>query len=157
MIILALDPSSTNVGYCVADDNVYRESGVYTPKGDVNARIVQIDGWIKRKLKIYHPDVVVLEEPAGDHQNRDTDRKLAGVSWIIRVPAFNAGAKVTLVYPSQIKATGASKDNTRYAAGVAGKDDVGPDESDAIGAWLAYLKGPTSQKQRRRRRPKIIG
>ena len=155
MIILALDPSSTNVGYCVADGKDYRESGVFTPQGNVDERIVQIAGWVTRKLRVYQPNVVVLEEPAGDHRNRATDRILGGVSWVIRVASYAVGAKIFIVYPKQVKATRACKDNTRYAAGVAGKDNVGPDEADAIGVWMAYLSG--GSKSQSRRQPRIIG
>ena len=140
MKILAFDPSSTHVGWCLAEGTVYSQSGVYVPKGKADARVALIQQWAKRKIRMFSPEVVVLEEPAGKHGNLKADRLLARVGGVIEAMALDRSALVRRVWPTQVKATKCCKDNLVYARGVAGKENVGPDEADAIGVWLAYLK-----------------
>jgi len=141
MIILALDQSSTHIGFCVAEDADYILSGVYIPKGDADARLAQIVDWAGNKITTYEPKVVVLEEPAANnaHRNAKTDRLLARVGGAIEAVALCHGVTVGRVWPSQVKGTGCSKDGLWFAASVAGKKAVGPDEADAIGVWLAWI------------------
>lgn len=139
MKILALDPSSTHVGYCLALDGDYQLSGVFTPKGNADARVKAILTWAWDVLRAHLPGVVVLEEPAANnaHRNAKTDRILARVGGVLEAVALLCEARVARVYPSQVKATGCSKDALFMAAAIAGKP-VGEDEADAIGVWLAY-------------------
>jgi len=138
MKILALDPSSTNVGYCIAQGRDYAASGCFAPRGKADVRVRRIVLWADGMLQTYEPNIVALEEPAGDHGNRKTDRLLARVGGAIEALAVLRGLPVVRVWPSQVKATKCCKDNLRYAAAVAGKA-VGKDEADAIGVWLAVL------------------
>jgi Holliday junction resolvasome RuvABC endonuclease subunit len=140
--IVSFDPSSTNVGYCVAEDGKYCESGVFKPKGkDREARLGSIFWWVLAFLQEHRPDVVAFEEPAGDHRNRKTDRLLANVGGLILAAAFLVETpRCVRVWPSQVKASRCSKENRVYAAAVSGKRKVGPDEADAMGVWLAAEK-----------------
>jgi len=140
MIILALDPSSTHVGFCIAEDDEYILSGVYSPRGNADQRVRHIVVWVEDKISRYEPNTTVLEEPAANnaHKNAKTDRLLARVGGAIEAVAVLAGSDVDRVWPSQVKATGAHKGARVYAAGIAGKRTVGLDEADAIGVWLAY-------------------
>ncbi len=144
--ILALDPSSTNVGWCMAEGAGYVSSGVFSPRGDADARIRQIATWAAEMLAEHLPDLVVLEEPAGDHGNRKTDRLLARVGGVIEGLAVTlVTADILRVWPSQVKASGCHKHALRVAAHVAGKLVVGPDEADAIGVWGAALARGVTQ------------
>ena len=137
MKILALDASSTNVGYCVAVGSDFVISGVFSPKGDADARVRAISAWARTKIWRYEIEVVVIEEPTGDHGNRRTDRLLARVCGVIEGHAYAYGARVAWVHPQQVKATGCHKDALLVAATISGKPRVGADEADAIGVWLA--------------------
>ena len=141
MIILALDASSTHIGYCIGEDADYVISGVFVPKGRADERVAQIVTWALDKIRRYEPDIVVIEEPAANnsHRNTRTDRLLSRACGAIEAVVICSGCKFGRVWPSQVKATGCSKDSPRFAAGVAHKDSVGPDEDDAVGGWLAWL------------------
>lgn len=139
MRILALDPSSTNVGFCLASGTKYLTSGNFAPQGQPDERVSQIVGFIRGEVIAFKPDVVVMEEPAGDHGNRKIDRLLARVGGAIEAVALLEGCqRIARVFPKSVKSTKCCKDNLAYAAGIAGKV-VGPDEADAIGVWLAWL------------------
>lgn len=138
--ILAFDASTTNVGYCLGDSGQYLTSGVFRPprRAESHQRITEIVFWAMRLIEERRPDVIAIEEPAGDHGNRKTDRLLAGVWWSLYTVAVLHGVrKIVRIWPSQVKATKVSKANRAYAAAVAGKHRVGPDEADAIGVWIA--------------------
>ncbi len=47
-IILALDASSTNVGWCLAQGEQYIDSGVYRPQGDASQRVREIACWVNQ-------------------------------------------------------------------------------------------------------------
>ncbi len=138
MKILALDPSTTHVGWCVAEGGRHIASGVFIPEAKhADDRLPAIYWWLLRTVTRAQPDVIAYEEAAGDHLNRRTDRHLAKVAGLIIAAGLTVSVKRFItVYPSQVKATKASKDNVGYAAAVAGKRTMGPDEADAIGVWL---------------------
>lgn len=140
MILLALDPSSTNVGYCIAEDERYILSGVFSPQGKPDARVWEISRWARHKISTYEVQHVILEEPAVTHGNARVDRLLARVGGVIEAHALSYGAQVSRVHPAQVKASGCSKDALHVAAAIANKGAVGPDEADAIGVWLAGLR-----------------
>jgi len=76
-IILALDASSTAVGWCVGQGSEYLNSGTYRPSGDcASARIHHIAEWTRDTIATYDPDLVAIEEPMGHHRNLRTDRLL---------------------------------------------------------------------------------
>jgi Holliday junction resolvasome RuvABC endonuclease subunit len=148
--LIALDPSSTNVGYCVVRDGEVVTSGTFTPDnhGDnadaaADCRTMQIILWANDLFQAYPPAVLAMETPAGNHGNRRTDRLLGRVWGALESAAiitaqqtYTEPPRIIAVYPTQVKSTKASKDNPRYAAAVVGKRKVGPDQADAIGVWL---------------------
>lgn len=139
-IILALDASSTNIGWCLAQGDRYINSGVYKPRGaNADERIANIVGWVAGMLCTHDPDLVALEEPTGDHRNRRTDRILARVFGNVEGLCTAAGVAVQPIHAMKVKATGYSKDTAQHAAWLVGKQNVGPDEADAIGVWMAAL------------------
>lgn len=141
MRILAFDPSSSAVGWCFGfdDQNAPSLSGVYKPKrGSADVRLIRIYDWTRKLMVRLMPDLVGVEEPAGDHGNRRVDRLLANVTGLIFAASIEAHAGDFIrIYPAQVKKTECSKENLVYAAAFCGKPEVGPDEADAIGVWIA--------------------
>ena len=90
MRILALDASTTAVGWCKAQGDQYLASGVYVPTApNVLQRIWQIENWLSgtwlpagfsfEQDDALRPDLVILERPTGNHGNIGTSVKLGGV------------------------------------------------------------------------------
>lgn len=141
-LILALDVSTTNTGWCIGDGPDYIASGVFSPKGDLWTRIVAIGHEVKRLNFAYGPlAVVAFEEPQGNHGNMGTNIKLGYVNGVaLGALLLSLDAPELLpVHIAQIKATGCHKRARPVAAAIAGKREVGEDEADAIGCWLAAL------------------
>lgn len=139
-IVLALDASTTAVGWCVGQGEGYLASGAFDPGGgSAESRIHAIARWARDMLCLWDPDLVAIEEPTGDHGNRRVDRLLARVGGVVEGICQTAEppVEVTYVHPMQIKQTPFHKNATVAAAHFAGKDpdEVGGDETDAIGAW----------------------
>lgn len=147
MRILALDPSSTHVGWCFGIDQDIRTSGCFDPPDKTPlTRLRSIWAWADETIAQVKPEILAYEEPAGNHGNRKTDRLLANVTGVILAAGFRHGIyRVSRIFPMQVKATKAYKggpDNLgprRIAAAAVGKRMVGPDEADAIGVYLATL------------------
>ena len=139
-IILALDASSTNVGWCLAQGEQYLDSGVYHPQGDANQRIRDIARWMEQLAFDHDPDLVAIEEPVGHHGNLKTDRLLARVVGCIEGVCTLKSIPTQLIHAMKVKATGFSKSTAWAAALLIDKTEVGPDEADAIGVWQATLR-----------------
>jgi len=109
MIILALDASSTHIGYCIGEDADYVISGVFVPKGRADERVAQIVTWALDKIRRYEPDIVVIEEPAANnsHRNTRTDRLLSRACGAIEAVVICSGCRFGHVWPSQVKGRGA--------------------------------------------------
>lgn len=138
--ILSLDQSTTAVGWCIADGQVYVASGVFRPRSaDVYERMSQIGVWLEQMIADWHPDRLACEEPAGDHGNRLGDRRLGMVLGIIFERARIAGLSLSIIHPSRVKATGFCKERTNLVARSIGKSRMSGDEADALGVWQAYL------------------
>jgi Holliday junction resolvasome RuvABC endonuclease subunit len=139
-IIIALDASTTNIGWCLAQDDRYLNSGTEHIRGDLEKRIRRIIAWISAQVSIHSPDLVAIEKPYGDHGNRHTDRELARVYGGIEAACLLSGVEVMEIHPTAVKATSFSKENPQRAARFVRKaESVGPDEADAIGVWQAAL------------------
>ena len=143
MRILGLDPSTTAVGWCFGFDNQDFPacSGVYKPKRcSADDRLILIYDFLQGLMGRLMPDTVAVEEPAGDHRNRRTDRLLANVTGLVLAAALEVEISDFIrVYPAHVKATKCSKENLVYAAALCRKPEVGPDEADAAGVWLAAV------------------
>lgn len=175
-LILAIDPSTTKVGWCyVTTDGAYLNScsinlgklakeelpwppwtDCATPLPDTDSlglawdRLWAFSLWVRGMARstlidgtLYRVAAVAVEEPAVSKGNLDTDRKMGAAMGIIYAAAACHGIGVVRINPSQVKATGYSKKNTRSmrdAALFAGKDKVSKDEADAIGVAMAAVK-----------------
>lgn len=138
-IILALDASSRNVGWTLAQGNRYLNSDVYRPRGDADQRVALIAGWTVQMLRLHDPDLVAIEEPTGSHRNLKTDRLLARVCGNVEGVCTAYSVPVIWVHAMKVKATGLHKDDLWLAARFIGKPSIGPDEADSIGTWQAAL------------------
>lgn len=138
--MLALDASTTAVGWCLADNDGYVDSGCFRPKSrDVWKRIDQIHDVVEGLIRRYGITLVAIEESTGSHGNARTDRLLGAVLGAVRAVCHRFGVRFLLVNPMQVKATGLDKDHTAEAALYVGKAEVDTDQADAIGLWQAAL------------------
>jgi Holliday junction resolvasome RuvABC endonuclease subunit len=147
IIILAIDPSTELVGWCVSRGSRHIASGTVDlargkKKVDLWIRLGRLQQWMDQALAQWSPHVVVCEEPLGDNDNRWTDRRMGNAQGIVFSEANRYGLPFIVVRPSQVQDTGLSK-ATRLtmmcAASFAGKQQVGKDEADAIGVGQAGL------------------
>lgn len=146
MRLLALDASTTAVGWVRAQDDQYLSSGVYTPRGyNVLKRIWDIENWLcgLNRADALDPELVILERPTGNHGNVGTSVKLGGVFYCLMHFYNGRGVEVLEVTASQVRASGCHKGALPVAESIKGAalDKRRPgDEADAIGVWLAGLK-----------------
>ena len=141
-MILALDASTTAVGWCLADGAEYVDGGVYKPKrrADIWERMQQIKEWLCLMLGQGHVKLVAYEEPVPNRGNMKTNRNLGALMGIAFTVAGDNGAQFLRVHPMKVKATGLCKDSRRIVAAYVGKEEVGGDEADAVGVWMAALE-----------------
>ncbi len=144
MRLLALDASSTAVGWAEFDGADYVASGVYLPPGDDwHDRVLSIHSWLHDTLEVFDLDVLAYEIASGSHGNMATDRKLGAVEYVCWVAARSWLVRWLPVNVQQVKASGCSKQAIANAEAVAGhkldKRHAG-DEADAIGVALAALR-----------------
>ena len=151
MILLALDASTTAVGWALFDGPDYVDSGVYVPKGeDWVDRVMSIGAWLYDSELEY--DDLAFELATGNKGNMHTNRLLGAVEYEIRQFCRIHEIAVHTVTASQVKATGCHK----LAISVAGAIAVHPmngkhpgDEADAIGVALAMNKMIREQERER--------
>ena len=154
MRILALDASTSNVGWCVAEDDAYRASGQYKPQGRGFDAVLDYDFWLDRTIRTYCADSVFYERPSGAHGNNWTNT-LLGALWYVTWCRTLLSERLVVVSPAEVKATGYSKELLKYPALCAERwwslpgtrEYPNPqtkaararfgDELDAIGCWLA--------------------
>jgi Holliday junction resolvasome RuvABC endonuclease subunit len=154
IIILAIDPSTNLVGWCVSRGRRHIASGtVDLAQGkkevDLWIRLGRLQQWMDEVLTQWSPHVVVCEEPMGDHDNRWTDRRMGNAQGIVFSEAHRYGLPFIVVSPPQVRDTGLSKASRlslMCAATFAGKAQVGEDEADAIGVGQAGLVVLREQK-----------
>jgi len=146
MILLALDASTTAVGWALFDDGEYVDSGVYVPAPDCDDG----DDWEQRVSAISHWlfdngfefDAIGYEIASGDHKNMKVNRMLGAVEFVVRQFCRLQDVEFIEVNVQQVKATGCHK-NAPWAATTIKRqrfpdaDVVGGDEADAIGVGLA--------------------
>jgi hypothetical protein len=155
MIILALDASTTAVGWSLFDDATYLESGVFVPKsGDWVKRVRYIDLWLHGGSIDF--DAIGYEIASGDHGNMEVNRKLGAVEFVVRQFCQLQDIEFIEVNVQQVKATGCHKAALSVADAIiaeahphrahfANRALVG-DEADAIGVGLACWKKITEQR-----------
>jgi len=153
MIILALDASTTAVGWAVFEDGELYNSGVYvpSPKLDWWVRVSWFGTWLKESLdRNPYISTIAYELATGHHGNVHTDRLLGAVEYEARRIAHACTRDFITVTASQVRATECHKENLANAVGVKGGaplDKKHPrDEADAIGVGLAAIKKLTMQR-----------
>lgn len=151
MRILAIDASTSNVGWCVAEDDRYLASGQYKPQGRGFEAIKDYAQWLFEHSA--DVDAVCYERPSGVHGNGWTNT-LLGSLWYVTWDVVQFQCELVIVSPAEIKATGYSKNITHDTAKLKAswlrltgdeldlfKTDAAlkrfGDELDAIGCWLA--------------------
>lgn len=137
--ILALDASTTAVGWCYARDGEYIASGVYKPHGaDAWGRISDIWQWARGLIRDCDTNVVAVEESTGWHRNPRTDRLLGAVMGAVLAACAEHNIPCVRIHPMKVKATGFCKDTPRETSLLV-NEEVKDDQADAIGVWQAYL------------------
>lgn len=154
--ILALDASTTAVGWCVADGTEYVCSGVFVPdkNGDWYERVYAIECWVGNTL-LGDQDIelVVQEWPTGNKKNMRTNVLLGTPMYAARraVKETSGVREWMSVTASQVRGSGYHKkaiwaaealirDATKGKRGLASKGKYREDEADAIGVWRAWVK-----------------
>ena len=141
MRMLALDASTTAVGWAVFEDGEYVESGVYRPTGaDWWNRVTCYRAWLYSRSCECQPDVIAYELATGRHGNGHTDRVLGAVEYVTRDFIEGYDLPFVTVTASQVKATGCHKHALDVAFQIKGNglNPYNPgDEADAIGVGLA--------------------
>ena len=143
MLILALDASTTAIGWALFKDDKLDNSGVYVPppKLDWWIRVSWFGTWLKESLD-RNPCIstIAYELATGRHGNAHTDRLLGAVEYEARRIAHACTRDFITDTASQVRATRCHKKNLGFAVGVKGAplDKKHPgDEADAIGVGLA--------------------
>jgi len=140
MILLALDASTTAVGWALSRDADLQMSSVFVPDPALPwwCRVHSIGQWLRNQFP--SPDVIAYELATGRHGNLHTDRVLGALEYEVRLATIRMGAEFVGVTASQVKATGVHKDNLEMAR----QFKRGPlhemhpgDEADALGVSIA--------------------
>ena len=137
-IILALDASSHDIGFTLAEDERYILSGQWSPKGDEDTRMTATVQWVDDMITRYEVGILAIEEPAVV-RNGKVDRLLARVCGHCEAVIRLRDGQVILIHPSTVKRTGFSKDKLEAATRLTPKQQVGGHEADSLGVWQAAL------------------
>lgn len=142
-ILLAIDASSTNLGWVVLDDGAVRDHGEARLTGaDVNDRCRQAHAYVSALLRC-HPDVdaVAIESPVGRFVKAVIPQAL--VSGAIRTAARLVDLHVVDVAPTEAKRAlvGAGAASKTLMQACADKRGVrGEHAADALGVGLAAAR-----------------
>jgi hypothetical protein len=154
MKILALDASTSYVGWCAAENDTYIESGLWVPEKqqDIWDKIWNIGQVVYRAVLQEEYTHLFYERPTGNNKNMDTNLKLGALMYEVIHRTRILDCRFIEVTASQVKATGVHKDKLeneyKKFAPIYKKDGtinkaamerLGH-EADAIGVWLAGLK-----------------
>jgi Holliday junction resolvasome RuvABC endonuclease subunit len=141
--ILGVDVGSHYTGWCVWDGTGHVASGVltlYTKKYQrtIWERSYLLKQELHRAVGTYAPDVIGVEWPMGFGGNA-AKIKLGMMLGAVGVVAGGWELTVLEVNPTEVKHTNCCKGQAGqvYAAAIAGKEKVRPDEADAMGVCLA--------------------
>ena len=139
--LLAIDASTTAVGWAVFEDGEYERSGVFEPNGhDAWDRITDYDMWLDWGIRtLPETNVIAYELATGNRGNMRTNRLMGGLEYATRRNLRDGEIELVTVTASQVRATGCHKLSPVVAAGIAGKEITSGDEADAIGVALAAL------------------
>ena len=150
MRLLALDASTTAVGWSLFQDGEYLDSGVYIPKPSLNwrQRLWLISDWLNDLLcEDTQIRAVAYEIASGNRGNMATHRKLGAVEWLTWAVVSERGPQWIEVNVQQVRAQSCNKTdegifNARLYTGKALDGRYAGDEADAVGVGLAALANP---------------
>jgi hypothetical protein len=152
MVILAIDPSTTKVGTCWANEFSYlgsrtTELGIQDLWRDRNpemneawGRIEQYAVRIEESVNNIKPQYIAFEVPISLGKGSRRLRLLSAIEALTRHYAYKHNVTFIEIHPVQVRATGIHKRACGEAEALLDKSDIGPDEADAIGIWIAALK-----------------
>jgi len=97
MILLALDASTTAVGWALCHDADPQMSSVFVPEPSLSwwQRVYSINRWLLDQFP--SPDVIAYELATGRHDNLHTDRVLGAVEYVCRMATVISGAEFVTV------------------------------------------------------------
>jgi len=149
--VLALDASTTHVGFVVASDK-YEVGWQIAYKGDLDQRMLAIGKEVQQVLFDFLPHWVAIENPVFIKRGRGgtggvpTFYKLSKIIGMVQYLCLINGVKVLEVHPWSVKlalagARRASKKRMREAAcSFLGLSEIGEHHADAVGVWLSWKK-----------------
>ena len=107
MRVLAIDPGLTRCGIGVIESTTMtlQAVGVLKSSADdsIEKRLLEIDTQIRKWIEVHNPDVIAIER-VFSHQNLRTVMGTAQVAGIALLAAAQAGTKVVMHTPSEVKA-----------------------------------------------------
>lgn len=151
MTLLAIDAGSEWAGYCIGRGMRLIDSGrtnitQFTRRQDgdpysVWSRVEYFGVFATALVATHRPDVLVMELPTGDHDNRHTDRVMGALLGSLVSVANLANARRVVCTPREVQGTGYHKRAKRDAALFAEvpREEMKDDWADAIGLWQAGL------------------
>jgi hypothetical protein len=154
MKILALDASTSYIGWCVAENDNYVDSGLWIPEKqqDVWDKIWNIGEMISVAILQGPYDFVFYERPTGNNKNMDTNLKLGALMYEVIHRSRMLDCGFIEVTATQVRASGVHKNKLENeykkftpvykkdgTINKAAMERMGH-EADAIGVWLAGLK-----------------
>jgi hypothetical protein len=150
--VLAFDPSTSKIGWCVGLGNTYLTSGTINLtklakwaglEGDAWVRLGILPGWASLLFLVHEPDVCAIEYPRPFRRNPETDRKMGGSVAALHVAAWQTNTpRILHIQPDDVRRTLYHKKAQRHTAKAFGipLDEMTPDRADAIGCWW-HAKG----------------
>ncbi len=151
--VLAFDPSTTKIGWCVGLGNTYLDSGMLNftklakweglVEGDAWVRLGIVPGWASLLFLVHEPDVCAIEYPRPFKRNPETDRKMGGSVAVLHVAAWQTNRpRIIHIQPDDVRRTLYHKKAQKRTARAFGIpiEDMTADRADAIGCWW-HTKG----------------
>lgn len=152
MKILSIDQSTTNVGYCIFDNQEYIESNVIKVHKSNEKKQNEYD-FVNKSFQIiinlintYNPDILVLEEVFAG-KSSSVLKQLATLKGMVLGYCYSIQLETCVVYPTQWKSFikingGRSKEKQDVINYFQNKYNIEikkDDESDAIGIGYYYI------------------
>ena len=129
--LLALDQASVNTGWALFEKDKLIDYGVYTPKGEIEERLVQLRNWVLSFIEKYKNDIyIAIEDIQLQTQSRQlgrdvavtTYRKLAWVQGVLIELFTSTKTPYEIVHSSSWKSTcnikGANRDAQKANAAL---------------------------------------
>lgn len=153
-VVLALDASSTTIGYCVRIDGALL-TGTVTMRGDISQRLAEAYHAVADLLDEYRPATVAIESPVGRFIKAIIPQ--ARVSGAIMLVVALREAELVEVSPAEGKKALAQTGNADKAAMIAAAlarfgRVLDEHQADALGLLLAYEARPVAEPAPSRRR-----